>query len=72
MERATIYQIRIKGHLSKRWASWFAPLVIDNEPNGEATLTGPLPDQAALHGVLVKVRELNLTLLAVNRLEDGA
>jgi hypothetical protein len=67
----TIYEIRVKGHLGERWAEWFAPLVICCEANGETILTGPLPDQAALHGVLVKVRDLNLVLLAVNRVEGG-
>lgn len=71
MDTTIIYQIRIAGHLAAHWASWFEPLVIDIDPHGETTLTGPLPDQAALHGVLAKLRDLNLTLLAVNRVAPG-
>jgi hypothetical protein len=67
---ATMYELRVKGHLSGRWSEWFAPLVIQNEPNGEATLTGPVRDQSELHGLLTKVRDLNLTLLAVSRVEQ--
>jgi len=59
------YQIRVKEHVDNDWAEWFSPLTIVNEPNGEATLTGPIVDQAALHGFLDKVFDLNLTLLAV-------
>jgi hypothetical protein len=66
---ATLYQIRVEGHLSSRWSDWFAPLVIHNEPDGQAILTGPLRDQAELHGMLIKVRDLNLTLIAVTRME---
>ena len=68
MKTPTIYQIRVKDHLGDEWAEWFAPLVIVNEPNGEATLTGPVRDQAELYGLLVKIRDLNLTLLAVRQL----
>jgi hypothetical protein len=60
-----IYQIRVKEHLDSEWAGWFAPLVIVNEPNGEATLTGSVVDQAALHGLLNKLFSLNLTLIAL-------
>jgi hypothetical protein len=67
MSQPIIYQIRIKEQLDDQWAEWFAPLVIQNEPNGEASLTGPVRDQAELFGLLLKVQQLNLTLLAVNR-----
>lgn len=60
-----VYQIRIKGQLDGTWSDWFAPLTIVNEPHGEATLTGAVRDQAELHGLLDKVFNLNLTLLAV-------
>ena len=63
------YQIRVKGHLGAAWSTWFEGLRINNEPNGEAVLTGSLPDQAALHGVLNRVRDLGLVLIAVQRIE---
>jgi hypothetical protein len=71
MNIPTIYEIRVEGHLSGRWSAWFAPLVIKNEANGESTLTGPVRDQAELHGLLHKVRDLNLTLLALRRIEQA-
>ena len=63
---ATNYHIRLKGHLDGHWSDWFEGLTINNEPNGEAVLYGPLTDQAALHGVLIKIRDLGLPLLAVS------
>ena len=68
---ADTYQIRVRGHLSSRWAEWFDGLTIENQPNGEALICGPVADQAALHGLLVKVRDLNLPLISVNRIEPG-
>jgi hypothetical protein len=62
------YQIRVKGHLGEQWQSWFDGLTITNVEQGEAILSGLLPDQAALHGVLAKIRDLGLPLLAVNRI----
>jgi hypothetical protein len=62
-----IYQIRVKGHLGQCWKQWFDGLTITNVEQGEAVLSGPLPDQAALHGVLMKIRDMGLPLLAVNR-----
>jgi hypothetical protein len=62
----TIYQIRIKGHLSPQWTDWFEGLVIALEDNGETLLTGPVVDQAALYGLLKKVRDLGLPLISVN------
>jgi hypothetical protein len=61
------YVIRVKGYLAHRWAEWFAGLTMTYTPSGETTLCGPIEDQAALHGVLAKVRDLNLTLISVNR-----
>jgi hypothetical protein len=61
----TYYQIKIKGHLDNRWSGWFDNMTISNEANGEAVLHGPLPDQAALHGVLIRIRDLGLPLLAI-------
>ncbi len=66
-----IYQIRINGHLDPHWSDWFAGLTITLEDNGETLLTGPVVDQAALHGVLRKVRDVGLPLLSVTRLKPG-
>ncbi len=62
------YHIRVKGHLASSWQPWFAPLQIRNEASGTTVLAGPLPDQAALYGVLLKIDRLGLTLLS---LESG-
>lgn len=59
------YEIRIKGHLDDRWVNWFEGLTIMREDNGETLLTGPVVDQAALHGLLRKVRDLGLPLVSV-------
>jgi hypothetical protein len=61
------YEIRLKGHLDDRWADWFEGLTIALEDNGDTLLTGPVIDQAALHGLLKKVRDLGLLLVSVNR-----
>ncbi len=60
------YKIRVKGHLDRRWSEWFDGLEITNLQNGETMLYGEIVDQAALHGVLNKVRDLNLALVAVS------
>jgi hypothetical protein len=60
-----VYQITVKGHLDSQWSAWFDNMMITNQANGEAVLHGPLADQSALYGVLTKVRNLGLTLLAV-------
>ena len=67
MDTARVYEIRVEGHLADRWSDWFEGLTIRNDPNGETTLTGPLTDQAALFGVLARIRNLNLILVSVNR-----
>jgi hypothetical protein len=67
----TIYQIRIKGHLGGQWTDWFGGLTITQEEDGETLLTGPVVDQAALHGLLKKVRDLGMPLLSVNRVKPG-
>jgi hypothetical protein len=67
MRSATTYQITILEKLDDQWAEWFLPLVIRNGPNGNTMLCGPIRDQGELHGVLAKVRDLNLTLVEVNR-----
>ena len=66
-----VYQIRIKGHLGRQWTDWFGGLTIALEDNGETLLTGPVVDQAALHGLLKKTRDLGMPLLSVNCVELG-
>ena len=66
-----VYQIRIKGHLGREWADWFEGLAITALDNGDTLLTGPVIDQAALHGLLKKVRDLGMPLLSVNRVKPG-
>jgi hypothetical protein len=66
-----LYEIRIKGHLDNRWADWFEDLTITALDNGETLLTGPVVDQAALHGLLRKVRDLAMPLLLVTRVRPG-
>jgi len=65
------YEIRIKGHLDDRWAAWFGGLTITLEDNGHTLLTGPVVDQAALHGLLKKVRDLGMPLLSVIRVKPN-
>jgi hypothetical protein len=69
--QTVIYQIRIKGHLSREWADWFEGLTITLEEDGDTLLTGPVVDQAALHGLLKKVRDLGLPLVSVSPVEHG-
>ena len=66
-----LYEIRIKGHLTDRWAVWFEGLTITQEEDGVTLLTGPVIDQAALYGLLRKTRDLGMPLLSVNRVEPG-
>ena len=63
------YEIRIKGHLDDRWVEWFEGLSITREDNGDTLLRGSVVDQAALHGLLKKVRDLGLPLLSIMRVE---
>ena len=65
-----VYEIRIKGHLDSSWADWFGSLSISHADNGETLLAGPLPDQAALHGVLSRLRDLGIQLISVNLAEQ--
>ncbi len=60
-----VYQIRIEGHLDQQWTDWFDGLTISLEEDGDTLLTGPIMDQAALHGLLKKVRDLGLPLVSV-------
>lgn len=66
MDEPEHYEIRIEGHLDTRWVDWFDGLTITLEDNGETVLTGTVADQAALHGLLRKVRDLGMTLISVN------
>ena len=65
--RQEVYQIVVKGHLDSEWSDWFDGLTITLVDNGETILTGPIVDQAALHGVLIKIRDLGLPLLSLTR-----
>ena len=64
-----MYQIRIKGHLDDRWSNWFEGMTIIREDNGETVISGPVVDQAELHGLLKQVRDLGMTLISVNRVQ---
>ena len=64
--QSMVYQIRITGHLGYQWSDWFEGLTITLEEDGDTLLTGPVVDQAALHGVLKKVRDLGMPLVSVN------
>jgi hypothetical protein len=66
-----VYQIRVKGHLGHEWTDWFGGLTITLEEDGDTLLTGPVVDQAALHGLLKKVRDLGMPLVSVSPVEPG-
>jgi hypothetical protein len=68
---AHFYEIRIKGHLDKSWADWFDGMTINHQENGITLLEGSLPDQAALHGLLNRLRDLGIQLIAVNQITNG-
>ena len=70
-DESGLYEIRLKGHLDDRWAEWFEGLTITLEEDGNTLLTGPVVDQAALHGLLKRVRDLGIPLLSVCPLEHG-
>ena len=67
----TVYRIRLKEELDQRWSAWLGGLMVIHEANGETVLTGEVVDQAALHGLLSKVRDLQLTLISVSPLDGG-
>lgn len=66
MSNEPVYQIRIKGHLSSQWTDWFENMTITLEDNGDTLLTGSVTDQAALYGLLKKIRDLGMPLISVN------
>jgi hypothetical protein len=65
------YEIRLKGHLDSRWAAWFDGLSLSNSSDGTTIICGPVTDQAALHGLLQKVRDLGLPLVSVTQVQPG-
>jgi hypothetical protein len=71
-DRQRAYQIRVKGSLDGKWSDWFDGFTITAQENEESVLTGPVADQAALHGLLAKIRDLGLPLLSVKRVEDDS
>ena len=72
MAGGQFYQIRVKGHLNSRWSGWFEGLAISHQDDGTTLLTGALVDQPALHGLIIKIRDLGLPLLSVVRMgKDG-
>ena len=68
-DEPAIYQIRVKGHLDRKWSDWFDGFTIAPQDNDDTLLTGPVADQSALHGLLAKIRDLGLLLLSVKRVE---
>jgi hypothetical protein len=69
LEQPMVYQIRIEGHLGPQWKDWFGDMTITREEGGETLLTGPVVDQAALHGLLRQVRDLGMPLISAIRVE---
>ena len=65
------YQIRISGQLGEQWNTWFEQMTLTQIDDGDSLITGPVIDQAALHGLLRKIRDLGLPLISVNRLQPG-
>jgi hypothetical protein len=65
------YEIRIQGHLDEHWSAWFAGLTLIHEDDGTTVLRGDVTDQAQLHGLLTKVRDLGTALISVTPLDDG-
>ncbi len=70
-DESGFYEIRIKGHLDDRWSAWFEGLTLTLEDNGNTLLTGLVVDQAALYGILKKVRDVGMSLISVNPVEPN-
>ena len=70
-DESGLYEIRLKGHLDDRWADWLMVMTINLEDNGNTLLTCPVAEQAALHGLLKRVRDLGMPLLSVNFVSPG-
>jgi hypothetical protein len=69
LDQAMVYQIRIEGHLGPKWTAWFGGVTITLEDDGETLLTCPVEDQATLHGLLRKIRDLEMPLISAVRVE---
>ena len=67
----THYEIRVEGELDARWSDWFEGLEVTSDASGQTTITGPVADQAALHGLLARVRDLGLKLISVHPVDPG-
>ena len=72
MQRSARYRIRIRGHVDPVWSTWFDNLTVEQSNDGTTELTGPLADQAALFGILARLRDLGATLLLVERMSEEA
>lgn len=66
-DQPTIYQIRVKGHLDEQWTDWFGDVSIEQEKNGDTLITCPVIDQAALFGLLKRIRDLGISLISINQ-----
>jgi len=64
------YQFRVAGHLDDRWSAWFGELTISRYDDGTCTLTGPVADQAQLHGILARLRDIGATLVSLNAIDS--
>jgi hypothetical protein len=71
LDQPMVYQIRVKGHLGRQWTDWFEGMTITLEEGGDTLLTGPVADQAALHGLLRKVRDLGIPLISAIHVNPG-
>ena len=71
MQGKYVYEIRVRGHLDSNWTEWFDGMTLTPLETGETVISGTVVDQAALHGILIKVRDLGLPLLSVVRVESG-
>ena len=67
-----LYEIRVKGHLDQHWSDWFGGMTVTNEVNGDTVISGSVVDQAALHSLLIKIYNLNLTLISVLLIETNS
>jgi hypothetical protein len=65
-----IYRIRVRGHLDARWSDWLEGMAVHHQDDGTTELIGPVADQAAVHGVIARIRDLGLPLISVNRVES--
>jgi hypothetical protein len=72
LDQPMVYQIRVKGHLGPQWTDWFGGMTITLEDNGDTLLTGPVVDQAALHGLLKRVRDLGVPLISAIRVKPSS